>query len=241
MIRKTLAFPALLAACLSGELAAHGLWTESRRGHLEAIYGHGAEDDAYDPKKIVGAWAYDRAGGMIPVTVERREDHARFVPLREAATLLVALDNGYWTQDADGRWLPKGERDVPKAKASGHYSKYSLAILQEGAALPAPDRLRLALLPQQDPLQLKAGDTLTLQVLVDGQPAQDVELIGDYVNDPDQVVARTDAQGRASVPVRNNGLNVIAASVEIPLADDPDARVRGYFGSLSFVATEHSH
>ena len=52
------------------------------------------------------------------------------------------------------------------------------------------------------------------------------------------MAATTDAQGKAKVKVRNNGLNVIGASTEVP-ADDPDARVRGMFASLSFVSHHH--
>jgi len=40
--------PLLLAGLLlCGQAAAHGLWTEQRRGNHEVIYGHGAEDDAF--------------------------------------------------------------------------------------------------------------------------------------------------------------------------------------------------
>jgi len=84
---------ALVAALMAGQASAHGMWTEERRGNIEVIYGHGAEDDAFDPKKISGAWATDHHGSRIPVTVERLEDHARLKPLESAAVLSVALDN----------------------------------------------------------------------------------------------------------------------------------------------------
>lgn len=84
----------LLALLLVGQTHAHGLWTEQRRGNIEAVYGHGAEDNAFQAEKISGAWAYDTTGRMIPVTVQRLEDHARFQPLKPAAVLAVALDNG---------------------------------------------------------------------------------------------------------------------------------------------------
>lgn len=231
---------ALCVALFAAEVTAHGMWTETRRGNIEAIYGHGAEDDAFDAKKISGAWAWDAAGRTIPVTVERLPDHARFKPVSEPATLAFALDNGYWTQDAEGTWHNKGEREVEGAKDSGRYYKYGLTLYTEGAKLPPLDDLRLAIVPTADPLHLKAGDRLPVQVLVDSKPAEGIELIGDYVNDPDAISATTDAEGRATLTVRNNGLNVIGASTTIK-QDDPDARVRGYFGSLTFVTAEHTH
>ena len=161
-------------------------------------------------------------------------------PLEPAAVLSVALDNGYWTQAPDKKWLNVGETKVPGALDSGHYYKYSLAVLEEGATLPALDKLKLAIVPQRDPLSVEVGDELDVQVLVDGKPAADIELIADYVNNPDEVAATTDKQGKAKITVRNHGLNVIAASTTVP-STDPDARVRGMFSSLSFVSAKHEH
>ena len=58
----------LLGLLFATEVSAHGLWTEQRRGNIEVIYGHGAEDNAFKAQKISGAWAYDVAGKMIPVS-----------------------------------------------------------------------------------------------------------------------------------------------------------------------------
>lgn len=231
---------AVIAALMAGQAVAHGMWTEERRGNIEVIYGHGAEDDAYDPKKISGAWASNRHGSRIPVTVQRLEDHARLQPLESASVISVALDNGYWTQGPDKKWLNVGETKVPGALDSGRYYKYSLAVLGEGAKLPVLDNLKLVIVPQRDPLSVDVGDELGVQVLVDGEPAADIGLIADYVNNPDEVAATTDKQGKAKIAVRNHGLNVIAASATVP-SKDPDARVRGMFTSLSFVSGKHVH
>ena len=37
----------VIAALFAGQASAHGLWTEQRRGNIEVIYGHGAEDNAF--------------------------------------------------------------------------------------------------------------------------------------------------------------------------------------------------
>jgi hypothetical protein len=49
----------------------------------------------------------------------------------------------------------------------------------------------------------------------------------------------TDAQGRAQVLVRNEGLNVIAAQMEIAQQDNPDVATRGVFSSLTFLGEAH--
>lgn len=234
-VRVAAVLTLMLAA---GQSWAHGMWTEERRGNIEVIYGHGAEDNAYDAKKISGAWAADQHGKQIPVTVERLDDHARLKALDSPAVIAVALDNGYWTQAPDKKWLNVGARQVAGALDSGRYYKYSLAVLKEGATLPVLDKLSLVIVPQVDPLSLEKGESLPVQLLLDGKPAAGIELIGDYINDPDTVVATTDAQGKALVPIRNREFNVIAASTSVA-NDDPDAQVRGMFTSLSFRQADH--
>src|SRR6218665_488941 len=171
----------LLAGLLvCGQAAAHGLWTEQRRGNHEVIYGHGAEDDAFKAQKVSGAWAYDGSSRMIPVSVQRLDDHARLQPLRAPAVLAVALDNGTWSQTPDKQWVNQGRSQVPNSIHSLHTYKHSLAILQSGAKWPTLDKLRLVIVPQTAPLAVGPGKPLRVRVLVDGKPAKDVKLTGDY-------------------------------------------------------------
>ena len=76
-------------------------------------------------------------------------------------------------------------------------------------------------------------------MLLDGQPVAGVKLIGDYRNAPSTLSTETDAQGRAQVLVRNEGLNVIAAELEVALKDNPDVASRGLFSSLTFLGEPH--
>ncbi|WP_434602833.1 DUF4198 domain-containing protein [Pseudomonas sp. Z4-7] len=230
---------ALLGMLLAIDASAHGLWTEQRRGNIEVIYGHGAEDNAFKAQKISGAWAYDLGGKMIPVTVERLSDHARLQPLKPPAVLAVALDNGMWSQTADKKWTNEGRSKVPGAIESTQTFKYSLAIYEPGAKLPKLEPIKFVILPEVDPLTVGPGQSLPVRVLLDGKPAAGVKLVGDYRSAPNTVSAETDAEGRAKVLVRNEGLNVIAASMEIPLKDNKDVATRGVFTSLTFLGEPH--
>ncbi len=232
--------PLLAAALFIGQVDAHGLWTEQRRGNIETIYGHGAEDNAFKAEKISGAWAYDSRGKMIPVTVERLDDHARLEPLTPPALVAVALDNGPWSLTPDQQWINQGRSQVPTSTQSLHTFKYSLAIYSEGTKLPALDQLKMVILPEADPLEIGVGKPLPVRVLVDGKPAAGIELIGDYRGAPHQVSAVTDAEGRARVVVRNEGLNIISAEANLPVANDPDIETRGLFTSLTFLGEAHS-
>jgi uncharacterized GH25 family protein len=232
-------FPLLAAALLIGQVQAHGLWTEQRRGNIETIYGHGAEDNAFKAEKISGAWAYDNHAKMIPVTVKRLDDHARLEPLKPPALMTVALDNGPWSLTPDKQWINQGRSQAPNSTQSLHTFKYSLAIYREGAELPALDQLKMVILPEADPLAVGVGKLLPVRVLIDGKPAAGIELIGDYRSAPHQISATTDGEGRAKVMVRNEGLNIIAAEANLPVVNDADIESRGLFTSLTFLGEAH--
>ncbi|MGY2400451.1 DUF4198 domain-containing protein [Pseudomonas sp. SDO5271_S396] len=236
---RTLAPLALIGLLFATQASAHGLWTEQRRGNIEVIYGHGAEDNAFKAQKISGAWAYDVGGKMVPVTVERLADHARLKPLKSPAVLAVALDNGMWSQTADKKWINQGRTQVPGAIESIQTFKYSLAIYEPGAKLPALKQIKLLILPEADPLTVGPGQSLPVRVLLNGQPAAGVKLIGDYRNAPNTLSTETDKDGRAQVVVRNEGLNVIAAQVEVPLKGNADVATEGLFTSLTFLGEPH--
>ncbi|MED7668373.1 DUF4198 domain-containing protein [Pseudomonas moraviensis subsp. stanleyae] len=229
----------LIAALFTGQVSAHGLWTEERRGNIEVIYGHGAEDNSFKARKISGAWAYDAGGKMIPVSVERLADHARLKPLKPPAVMAVALNNGMWSQTADKKWVNEGRSKVPGATEATQTFKYSLAIYQPGAKLPKLDQIKLLILPEVDPLTVGPGKSLPVRVLLDGKPAAGVKLYGDYRSSPNTLSTETDKDGRAQVLVRNEGLNVIAAQVEVPVRDSVDVDSRGLFSSLTFLGEPH--
>ncbi len=229
----------LIAALFATHASAHGLWTEQRRGNIEVVYGHGAEDNAFKPQKVSGAWAFDAGGKMIPVSVQRLADHARLQPLKPPAVLAVALNNGMWSQTADKKWINEGRSKVPGAIESTETLKYSLAIYQSGAKLPKLDQIKLLILPEVDPLTVGPGKSLPVRVLLDGKPAAGVKLIGDYRSAPNTLSSETDKDGRAQVLVRNEGLNVIAAQVEVPVKGSAEVSSRGLFSSLTFLGEPH--
>lgn len=230
------------AALLGAQSAyAHGIWTEQRYGHLEVVYGHGAEDEAYSPEKIKGVWAYDQHGAGVPVTVQRLGDHARLEPMAPPAIVTVALDNGIWSKNAKGETVNKPMAEVPGAVSASHSYKYSLAILEPHARLP--DRLKMAMLirPLKDPMEIGVGNLLPVEVTIDGKPAAGIALLDDYRGMSDASSVKTDAQGRASIVVRNAGLNIIAAQAKVPALNEKGISERSLFTSVTFVGEGHQH
>ncbi|WP_458729959.1 DUF4198 domain-containing protein [Pseudomonas brenneri] len=230
---------AVLGLLFATQVSAHGLWTEQRRGHIEVVYGHGAEDEAFKANKVSGAWAYDASGRMIPVTVQRLNDQARLQPLKSPAVLAVAFDNGLWSQTPDKKWVNQGRSQVPGAIETTQALKYSLAIYQAGAKLPSLDQLKMVIVPEVDPLTVGPGKLLPVRVLIDGKPAAGIKLIGDYRSAPNTLSTETDQDGRAQVLVRNEALNVIAAQVEVPVKGDSEIQTRALSSSLTFLGQPH--
>jgi len=58
---------------------------------------------------------------------------------------------------------------------------------------------------------------------------------GDYVNDPDSAGARSAADGSVTIEVRNQGLNVIAATYDGPTDDPVKADKIEHRATLSFI------
>ena len=66
----------------------------------------------------------------------------------------------------------------------------------------------------------KLGEPLTYRVTWKGKPVGGAGMINDMVNDPDAEEVKTKADGTVTMPVRNQGLNVIRAVLVTP-TDNP--------------------
>jgi uncharacterized GH25 family protein len=227
----------LCAAMLTGSTlaaSAHAVWLSERFGAVAVIYGVGPQDEAYDPGKIREVRALTVAGGPTLATLQPAGDHARIAVDPAAAVMVVVFDNGFWSKGADGLYVNRSKREVPGATASSHTLKYNVTYLKPGAAPDRPQGLPLEIVPLVDPAGLKAGADLPVRVLADGKPLAGAALHPDYVNDGNATSAKTDAQGRVTLRVRNNGWNVVGVELRVPTPDSPDASVRGMFATLSF-------
>lgn len=231
----------LLLSALAGiaPLAhAHGIWFAQRSGELALIYGHGGEDldmiKRYD--KVTNISAFDAAGAPLKTTL-RKTDHLALVDMSAKPAIVAAvLDNGYWSKGPDDKWVNKGKDEVPGAKESGRYIKYTVFLKQPLAkplgALPGHV---LQIVPVTTKLPHHMNDAMTVRVLFNGKPAPGAKVIRDYVTDPDQKPMLTGKDGTVTLRVRNQGLNVIGASYEAPPDDPVKATKNGLHATLAFV------
>lgn len=233
---------ATLAASLCSLAQAHGIWFAQRAGSLALVYGEGAQDlDAVKRlPKITAIGGLDAAGKSVaaPLVAEGR---MAFVDMaHKPAVVTAAMDNGLWSRDPAGKWHGKGKDEVPDATVSGRYMKYAthLAVLPTGAVTPAPG-LALQIIPVGAAFPRNKDEPLTVQVLFEGKPLPHAKVWPDMVNDPDAEPLACDANGRLTLPVRNQGLNVVKAEHESAPADARKAAMTHHLATLSFML-EHA-
>ncbi|CAA6813792.1 MAG: Putative ABC-type Co2+ transport system, periplasmic component [uncultured Thiotrichaceae bacterium] len=214
---------------------AHGIYAAQRQSEMVFVYGHGPSDETFDAEKYQGAVAYDKDGKKTEITTEYKHGYPVLPKDENIALVAASYDNGFWSEKPDGEWenLPKPE--VEGAKQGGHYMKYSTSIMSADAKAGTVLGLPLEIVPLKNPLTLKQGDTLPIQVYANGKPAADVEVASEFVTDRENNVVKTDKDGKAEITIRNNGLNVLATETSEPMKDTTKADKLAKFATLSFT------
>jgi nickel transport protein len=217
---------------------AHGIWFAQRADRLALVYGDGAEDlDAVKRlPKISAVGGLGANGRPVAVTLEP-EGRMPFVNLAAKPAIVTAtMNNGLWSKAADGQWHGKGKDEVPGATISGRFMKYAthLVALPAGATPPVPG-MALQIVADGAAFPRHKGDPLTVQVLFDGKPLAGAKVWQDVVTDPDAAPLVADRDGRVTLPVRNQGLNVVKAEHESAPVDAGKASMTHHFATLSFM------
>jgi nickel transport protein len=230
-------FPSLvLVAALSPAAAlAHGVWLQSQHGELAVVYGHGAEQDSYDPAKVTSVMVCPDGAGCTAATPDNKGSHVTLAVPEAPSALVVEFDNGFWSKDANGEWHNQPKDAVAGATEGGQYLKHAVYLTGPVGTVGTPLGQTLEIVPLADPFALKMGDALEVQVLFNGAPFAGAELVADYVNDTDAAPVVADAEGKAIVPLRHQGLNVLAVSHAAPHADPAKADETGHTATLSFM------
>jgi nickel transport protein len=215
--------------------AAHGVWLAERAGALTIVYGVGPQDEAYKPDKVISVVARAATGEARSTKLVAQKSNATIEAPTDAASFAVVLDNGFWSKGADGKWVNQPKSAVSNAQSSSRSIKFNTHVRASTGASPKPTGATLEILPLADVFKLKPGEDLPVQVLFEGKPLAGVALYPDYVNDANAKSVKTDTDGKATLFVKNNGLNVIGVAHAKPTPDDRDADRLSYFATLSFL------
>lgn len=230
-----LAYAVGLALLLSGPAVAHSVWIEpDDTGRLMINNGDPGDLDSYDPARITKAWAQDKDGKALATEVDRMEKSAAIKAGGTAAMVAAMFDNKYWAKGADNKWSNGPKGTVANPTIAGPSYKMPKTYLAPMASFATPLGLDLEIVPQADPATLKAGERLTVQVLLKGRPLADASLVSDIFvhHDKKPEKIKTDKDGKATVTVPKRPF----AGVEVShFAKDAGSEVEGTFYNASMT------
>jgi hypothetical protein len=243
LTRRSLAVTLCLSAGVAGltvsiSAQAHGIWFAQRARQLALVYGIGADDlDMVKRMPLLNTiTGYDTDWKPVPIRLRA----AGAIPVVESdapvAATAATMDYGVWAKTADGEWHNKGRDETPGTVAAEHTFKYTVHIAQPlKKQMPLLEGHRLQIVPVGTDIPQESGKPFKVTVFFDGKPFAGADILTDFVNDPDMPPIKTGPDGTATFRLRNQGLNVIAATI-IGKTDQPKKYdYIEYRATLSFV------
>lgn len=229
----------LLSALFSGSVFAHSAWVAQQQDKYVVVYGHGADNNAYKPERVQAIEGYKKG----EKSALKRKDYEDFVSfdVAESQVVGVVFHNGIWTKFKDGKWEQKPRNEV---KGDVDYStesvKYAVTLFDHHAKLKALG-YPLEIVPEQNPLDMKEGDSVTVKVLLNGKALVGAKITNDYINAGDDAYQVTDKDGKATLTIRNNGLNVFEVGHRADHPNKEKADKQSLSATFSFVLHNHEH
>jgi hypothetical protein len=229
---------AVASFAVSFDAQAHGIWFAQRARQLALIYGIGADDlDMVRRLPLLNAvTGYDADWKAVPVRLRA----AGAIPVVESdapyAATAATMDYGIWSIQPGKDWVNAGRDENPGATRSEHTFKYTVHIAKPtNQPMPLLAGHRLQIVPVNVQIPQESGKPFSVKVYFDGKPFAGAEILSDFVNDPDMPPMKTGPDGVATFRLRNQGLNVIAATI-IGKTDQPQKYdYIEYRATLSFV------
>lgn len=118
------------------------------------------------------------------------------------------------------------------------YSRCAKSLLAVGGTGTGWDRalgLELELVPERNPYELKAGESLPVRLLYHGKPLAGALLVAMPAESPDaKVSGRSDKQGRAELRLDRPGLWLVKSVHMVPAPKDSGAEWESFWASVTF-------
>lgn len=240
-LAKTFVAITLAVVLFASKATAHGIWFAERSDQLAVIYGVGADDLDMVKRlpKITNVSAYDVLQQPVETSLRASEFLVVVNTDEHPAVVATVLDNGYWSKTSEGEWIAAGRDEVPNARVAEKTIKFAVhlrsALAEPLGPIPGQD---LQIVPKDAILPDMMGDELVLRVLYKGKPVAGARVMVDFVNDPDGKRIVTGEDGRVTIKIRNQGLNVIGALYDSS-SDEPDKidKIEN-MATLSFVLAQ---
>ncbi|NBC36428.1 DUF4198 domain-containing protein [Novosphingobium sp. FSY-8] len=229
---------AAFAMGLASNAQAHGIWFAQRARQIALVFGLGGDDLDMVRRmpRLTSVTAYDADGA--PVAAQLVAKGA--IPIMDAtapyAIAAATMDYGVWAKRPDGEFEETTKDKVPNAVLGERTFKYAVFLakpLNKPLALLPGHKVQIVPLAKDIPQ--KKGQMFAVRVYFDGKPFKGAQILPDFVNDPDMTPIKTDAAGIARFPMRNQGLNVIAATIIEKSSEPVKYDYTEYRASLSFM------
>ena len=233
---KKLTLLGLAVLTISTNVNAHGVWISDRRGNTEVVVGEGAEEASYKASMITSIKAFDQTYDTQKIEIVDMKDHVELkFDKKKVSLFTINFDYGYWSNTVNGKWINKPMDQVPGSTIGTKALKFGVVYIEKSIKPKFIKNVDLQLVPKVNPLTLKKGDNLSLQLLYQGKPMSQTDVILDVINDVKKVV-KTDRNGWVTIKVQNNALNVIGAETEIPFKEKTIKGTKTkYFTTVSFT------
>jgi len=196
---------------------------KKKDGNFFVVSGHENKWDSYDPARVREVKAFDNKGRVVAVEVVNQKDVVSIVPKKNVSIITVFFDNKYWVKSTEG-WKNITKREALKQSLqlveSGESFKFGKYIAQWSENFTKPLGTKLEVVPMKNPLILKPGDTLSVKVLLDGEPVANASM---SVKGSHDETMKTDKDGLANMLIGKSGHNVISATAQVPYTNNPDA------------------
>ena len=131
----------------------------------------------------------------------------------------------------------RGDSEKPGRERYSKVTKLALCGEGEGAYFLDPLGLPVEIVPETNPCELHVGDTLRVQVLFEDEPLANVRVGAGYAGVHGHhypVWVKTDAEGRAAIPLDRSGAWFVRTLHMIPSSEFEDADWQSWFSTLTF-------
>jgi hypothetical protein len=135
------------------------------------------------------------------------------------------------------------ERGQDKKEGAEKYSRYLKSMIQVGVKhtgqFKVPLGFKIEIIPHNNPYSLKVGESLDVELLLDGKPLVDNSIMATFDTNSKEPEAyaqaiRTDGKGKAKINLTNTGVWMIRSNYMRELQNDPKAEWESYWANLSF-------
>lgn len=206
----------ILAVSLTTSAAAHDLWLDKETGGYTLYQGHqhsahtSAEVVPYEPAAVTSATCLEQ-GGTSKALAQSKTHPVKLTG--DCGAVLVSFSTGYWTKTA---WET---RNAPKTGIPGVMKSWLSedSVKRIDRWTPASTQSignGLEITPVSDPFKVAVGDKLVVLVTENKKPKAGVPVA--YQGHTRGATAN---DGKIAIRIRHGGVQLISASIEVPLND----------------------